>query len=146
MIDLMLTYDTKVSKYAIWRLSLRGAFMDCAIDHVEGLLRMDRRFKPLTGVQQLDVRRALLDDIEGHPSRPVPDVVRLVRTTLRLTIAEYAKICGVSARGLQDIERGVKSPTLETVAKLLKPMGLRLGVLTRETVEQAELVVETRSS
>lgn len=102
---------------------------------------MDKRFKPLTTSEELDVRRALLDDIEAHPGRPVPEVIRLVRTTLRLTIAEYAKLCGVSARGLQDIEREVKSPTLDTVAKLLRPMGLRVGVVTRETVQRAEAVL-----
>jgi transcriptional regulator with XRE-family HTH domain len=107
---------------------------------------MDKRFKPMNGDEQLDIRHALLNEIEAHPGRPVPDVIRLVRTTLRLTIAEYAKVCGVSARGLQDIERGIKSPTLDTVAKLLKPMGLRLGVLTRETVERAEFADETRPS
>src|ERR1700754_5125364 len=104
---------------------------------------MDKRFKPLTMSEELDVRRALLDDIDAHPGRPVPEVIRLVRTTLHLTIAEYAKLCGVSARGLQDIERGVKSPTLDTVAKLLKPLGLRVGVVTRETVERAEAMANS---
>lgn len=99
---------------------------------------MDKRFKPLPMAEEVRVRRALLEDIEAHPGRSVPEVVRLVRTTLRLTIAEYAKLCGVSARGLQDIEREVKSPTLDTVAKLLRPLGLRLGVLTRATVERAD--------
>lgn len=97
---------------------------------------MDKRFKPLTTIEELDVRRALLDDIDANPGRPIPEVIRLVRTTLRLTIAEYAKLCGVSARGLQDIERGIKSPTLDTVAKLLRPMGLRAGVVTRERAEK----------
>src|ERR1700754_945969 len=99
---------------------------------------MDKRFKPLTMSEELDVRRALLEDIDAHPGRPVPEVIRLVRTALRLTIAEYAKLCGVSARGLQDIEREVKSPTLETVSKLLRPMGVRVGVVTRLAVERAE--------
>lgn len=85
---------------------------------------MDKRFKTFTTAEELDIRRALLDDIEAHPGRPVQAVSRLVRTTLRFTIAEYAKLCGVSARGLQDIERGIKSPTLDTVAKLLRPLGL----------------------
>lgn len=98
----------------------------------------DKRFKPFEGDEQYEIRRNLIEDIEGHPSRSVPETIRLVRTTLRLTIAEYAKLCGVSARGLQDIERGVKSPTLETVAKLLRPMGLRVGVFTRQAVERIE--------
>ena len=41
---------------------------------------------------------------------------------LRLTIAEYAKVCGVSARTLQDIERGESSPTLATADKLLESL------------------------
>jgi XRE family transcriptional regulator, regulator of sulfur utilization len=98
---------------------------------------LDKRFNPLSTAEELDVRRALLDDIEAHPGRPVPGVIRQVRTTLRMTIAEYARLCGVSARGLQDIEREVKSPTLDTVAKLLRPLGLRLSVVTRDTVEKA---------
>jgi hypothetical protein len=51
--------------------------------------------------------------------------------------AIYARLCGVSARGLQDVEREVKSLPLDTVAKLLRPLGLRLSVVTRDTVEKA---------
>jgi transcriptional regulator with XRE-family HTH domain len=98
---------------------------------------VDKRFTVLTTAEELDIRRALLEDIEAHPGRPVPEVIRLVRTTLRFTLAEYAKLCGVSARGLQDIEREVKSPTLDTVAKLLRPLGLRLSVVTRDTLDRA---------
>jgi transcriptional regulator with XRE-family HTH domain len=57
-------------------------------------------------------------------------VVKKIRTTLRFTIAEYARLCGVSARTLADIERGETSPTLVTAEKLLKPMGLRVGAVS----------------
>ncbi len=99
---------------------------------------MDKRFAAQTKREEIEARRALLDDIDAHPSRTIPEVIRLVRTALRLTIPEYAKLCGVSARGLQDIERGVRSPTLDTVAKLLRPMGLRAGVFTRQAIERIE--------
>jgi DNA-binding XRE family transcriptional regulator len=105
---------------------------------------VDKRFKPISTSEELDIRRAMLDDIEAHPGRPVPEVIRLVRTTLRITMAEYAKLCGVSARGLQDIERGIKSPTLDTVAKLLRPLGLRVGVVTRDAVKRAEAAMKDR--
>ncbi|URX63972.1 helix-turn-helix domain-containing protein [Luteibacter anthropi] len=98
---------------------------------------MDKRFHPMSASEQLEVRLALLEDIEGHPDRPMADTIRFIRTTLRLTIAEYAKLCGVSARGLADIERGLTSPTLDTVAKLLKPMGLRVGVMTRKQMDRS---------
>lgn len=91
---------------------------------------MDKRFKPLTPIEQLEQRRALADELQTNPTLPVPDVIRKIRTALRLTIAEYARLCGVSARTLQDIERGESSPTLATAEKLLKPMGLTIGAVS----------------
>jgi DNA-binding XRE family transcriptional regulator len=85
---------------------------------------MDKRFKPLSPAEELQARRALADELAANPGIPIPAVIRKIRATLRLTIAEYAKLCGVSARTLQDIEREESSPTLATAEKLLRPMGL----------------------
>ncbi|EOA05511.1 helix-turn-helix transcriptional regulator [Herbaspirillum sp. AP02] len=93
---------------------------------------MDKRFKPLTAIEQLEERRALFDELAADPALPIPAVIRKIRTTLRLTIAEYAKLCGVSARTLQDIERGESSPTLATADKLLKPVGMSVGAVARK--------------
>ncbi|WP_443113741.1 helix-turn-helix domain-containing protein [Herbaspirillum seropedicae] len=93
---------------------------------------MDKRFKPLSAIEQMEERRALFDELAAHPTLPIPAVVRKIRTTLRLTIAEYAKLCGVSARTLQDIERGESSPTLATADKLLKPVGMSVGAVVRK--------------
>jgi len=92
---------------------------------------MDKRFKPLTPAEELHARRALTDELAADPGMPIPAVVRKIRTALRLTIAEYAKLCGVSARTLQDIEREESSPTLLTAEKLLRPMGLVPGAVAR---------------
>lgn len=89
---------------------------------------MDKRFNPLTAQQALQARHALDEELAAHPGMPIPAVVRKIRSALRLTIAEYAKLCGVSARTLQDIEREASSPTLATAEKLLRPMGLVVGV------------------
>ncbi len=96
---------------------------------------MDKRFKPLTPIEQLEERRVLFDDLAVDPTLPIPAVIRKIRkirTTLRLTIAEYARLCGVSARTLQDIERGESSPTLATAEKLLKPVGMTVGAVSRK--------------
>ncbi len=85
---------------------------------------MDKRFKPLPPAEELQARRALADELAADPSIPIPAVIRKIRATLRLTIPEYAKLCGVSARTLQDIEREESSPTLATAEKLLRPMGM----------------------
>jgi DNA-binding XRE family transcriptional regulator len=92
---------------------------------------MDKRFKPLSPAEELQARRALADELAADPGIPIPAVIRKIRTTLRLTIAEYAKLCGVSARTLQDIEREESSPTLATAEKLLRPMGLTLSAVPK---------------
>ena len=97
---------------------------------------MDKRFKPLTLQEQLQARLRLLEDIAAHPGRPVPEVIRQVRKTLRFTIADYSRLCGISPKGLQDIEQGKASPTLATVEKLLKPMGLQLVVASTAALER----------
>ncbi len=85
---------------------------------------MDKRFKPLSPAEELQARRVLANELAADPSMPIPAVIRKIRANLRLTIAEYAKLCGVSARTLQDIEREESSPTLATAEKLLRPMGM----------------------
>jgi transcriptional regulator with XRE-family HTH domain len=90
---------------------------------------MDKRYKPFSPTDALAARRALTEELAAAPSTPVPAVIKKIRTGLRLTIAEYAKLCGVSARALADIERGATSPTLATVEKLLRPLGLQPGAV-----------------
>jgi DNA-binding transcriptional regulator YiaG len=92
---------------------------------------MDKRFKPLSPSEELQARRALADELAGDPGLPIPAVIRKIRTALRFTIAEYAQLCGVSARTLQDIEREASSPTLATAEKLLRPMGMAPGAATK---------------
>jgi DNA-binding transcriptional regulator YiaG len=94
---------------------------------------MDKRYLALSPIEQNQLRRELMERLAAAPDTPIPQVIREIRKTLRFTIPEYAKICAVSPRTLQDIERGVSSPTLDTVEKLLRPMGLRAGaVLARK--------------
>jgi DNA-binding transcriptional regulator YiaG len=90
---------------------------------------MDKRYTALTPVEQLQVRRELMARLAAAPETPIPQVIRQIRKALRFTIPEYAKICGVSPRTLQDIEREVSSPTLDTVEKLLRPLGMRAGAI-----------------
>ncbi|MHA4868490.1 helix-turn-helix domain-containing protein [Duganella sp. PWIR1] len=90
---------------------------------------MDKRYTTLSPTEQNQLRWELMERLAAAPDTPIPHVIRDIRKTLRFTIPEYAKICNVSPRTLQDIEREVSSPTLETVEKLLRPMGLRAGAV-----------------
>ena len=91
---------------------------------------MDKRYHPHSPSEQLAQRRKLADELAQQPAMAIPDVIRKTRTALRLTIAEYAGLCGVSSRTLADIERGHTSPTLTTVEKLLRPLGLTVGAVS----------------
>lgn len=93
---------------------------------------MDKRFKPSSSAQQLEQRMALIADIEATPGMPLAEAVRMVRTRLRLTQTEFAKLTKVAARTLMDIEAGRANPSMATANKLLSPMGLRLGVVRIE--------------
>lgn len=90
---------------------------------------MDKRYRPLSTAESQTARRALAEELAAAPSTPIPAVIRKIRTTLRFTIAEYANLCGVSARALADIERETTSPTLSTVEKLLRPLGMQPGAV-----------------
>lgn len=97
---------------------------------------MDKRFKPLSPAEELQARRTLAMELAAEPAMPVPAVIRKIRVSLRLTIAEYAQLCGVSARTLQDIEREVSSPSLSTADKLLRPIGMSVGAVQKPRQHQ----------
>jgi len=89
---------------------------------------MDKRYKPLNLSDQLRIRQQVVEDILNNPHWPLQQVVQHLKTGLRLTTAELAKVAGISARTLQDIEQGRSQGTVQTMNKILGVMGLRLGV------------------
>ena len=89
---------------------------------------MDKRFKPITLPEQLTLRRQAVDDVLSKPERTLAEHIRGIRTTLRLTVPEYAGLAKVSVRTLRDIEAGTSQGTVQTVENLLGVLGLRLGV------------------
>jgi DNA-binding XRE family transcriptional regulator len=90
---------------------------------------MDKRYKPMTPVQQLTLRQQVMDDILAHPEWPLPEVVRHIKKGLRLTTTELAKLSGVSFRTLQNIERETSPGTVQTFNRVLGVLGLRLGAV-----------------
>jgi DNA-binding XRE family transcriptional regulator len=92
---------------------------------------MDKRYKPLSAAEQLRQRVALLDSITMQPGMALPQVVRALRTGMRLTVPEYARLTGVAVRTIHEIEAGKANPSLTTANKLLSPFGLVLGVVQK---------------
>lgn len=63
------------------------------------------------------------------PQRRFGEVVRAERKRQKITQEELAHRAGISAVFMSDIERGVENVTLETIAKLSKGLGTKLGEL-----------------
>ena len=96
---------------------------------------MDKRFNTLSVPEQLDLRKKAVEDVIAHPEWSLAQAVRHLKKTMRLTTAEMAKLSGVSARTMQDIEQERSEGTVQTMNRILGMLGLRLGV-TRIVREQ----------
>jgi DNA-binding XRE family transcriptional regulator len=90
---------------------------------------MQRVHRHLTK-NEVEALRAKLTELVPEAQADIPDVLRLMRLITRKSQTEYAKLCGVAPRVLARLESGKGSPTLETLEKLIRPFGYRVGVMT----------------
>ena len=73
-------------------------------------------------------RRAELYDAIDRGELGFPDALRLLRRCIGKTQTEYAELAGLSPRILKEIEQGRGNPTLKSIRKALKPLGLDITV------------------
>jgi len=99
---------------------------------------MDRRYRPATLVEQLQLRRQAIEDVLAHPEWSLAQSIRHLKTSMRLTTTELAKLAGVSFRTLQDIERGRSEGSVQTMNRILGVLGLKLGVVRASAPDSDE--------
>ena len=92
---------------------------------------MDKRYNTIPPSEQLELRRQAVEDVLAHPEWPLPQAIRHLKKTMRLTTAEMAKLSGVAYRTLQDIEQGRSEGSVQTMNRVLGMLGLKLGVVRR---------------
>ena len=92
---------------------------------------MDKRYKALSLPEQLLLRKQAIDDVLAHPEWTLPQSVRHLKRTMRLTSAELASMAGIAQKTLLDIEQGRSSGNVQTLNKLLGVLGLQLGVVRK---------------
>lgn len=90
---------------------------------------MDRRRKKGSSEADLIARRAAFFAAVRAGDMTLAATVKAMRRLTGLTQPEYARLVGVAPRALIDIERGVANPTLETLEKIARPFGLRVGLV-----------------
>jgi len=89
---------------------------------------MDRRFRSLSIPDQLELRRRAVEDVLAHPEWSLPQAVRHLKKTMRLTTAEMARLSGVAYRTMQDIEQERSEGSVQTMNRIFGMLGLKLGV------------------
>lgn len=96
---------------------------------------MDKRFNTLTLAQQLDLRQQAIDDVLAHPEWSLPQAVRHLKKTMRITTVEMAKLSGVAYRTMQDIEQERSDGSVQTMNRIFGMLGLKLSVarIARDT-------------
>jgi DNA-binding XRE family transcriptional regulator len=96
---------------------------------------MDKRFNTLTLAQQLDLRQQAIQEVLAHPEWSLPQAVRHLKKTMRLTTVEMAKLSGVAYRTMQDIEQERSDGSVQTMNRIFGMLGLKLSVarIARDT-------------
>ena len=92
---------------------------------------MDKRFTPLSQIEQIQKRQYVLEMIQQNPDWPINVVAKFIRTELHLTLSDMAKITKISLQTLQNLEKSDANPTLETMYKLLNAFGLKLLIVKK---------------
>lgn len=92
---------------------------------------MDKRFNPLSQIEQIQKRQYVLEMIQQNPDWPINVVAKFIRTELHLTLSDMAKITKISLQTLQNLEKPDANPTLETMYKLLNAFGLKLLIVKK---------------
>jgi len=77
-------------------------------------------------VASVRLRESLYEDIQAG-RLTLGEATRCMRKIVGMTQPEYARLIGIAPRVLMDIERGHGNPRLNTLEKLAKPFGLRVG-------------------
>lgn len=92
---------------------------------------MDKRFTPLSQIEQIRKRQYVLEQIQLNPDWPIHVVAKFIRTELHLTLNEMSKITKISLQTLQKLEKSDANPTLDTMLKLCNAFGLKLIVVKK---------------
>jgi DNA-binding XRE family transcriptional regulator len=82
--------------------------------------------------ESFDARRALYEAAQ-QGRLPWSAGGRAIRKSLGLTQAEFAQAFELTVRQVSELETGAANPTVGTLARLAKPLGLTIGFIPTPT-------------
>lgn len=78
--------------------------------------------------EQLQLRKQAVDDVLAHHEWSLPQSVRHLKKTMRLTTLEMAKLSSIAYRTMQDIEQERSDGSVQTMTRIFGMLGLKLSV------------------
>jgi DNA-binding XRE family transcriptional regulator len=80
---------------------------------------------------EIDALREQLATLIPEARADIGVLIKTMRLATRRSQTEYAKQCKVAPRVLAAIEAGKRNVQVETLEKLLRPFGYRIGVVSQ---------------
>jgi transcriptional regulator with XRE-family HTH domain len=77
------------------------------------------------------------------PTTEVAQRLREIRETRRISLRELARLSGMSVNALSQIERGITSPSVSTLYKLVEALGVPITAIFQAEPEREEIVFRT---
>jgi transcriptional regulator with XRE-family HTH domain len=85
------------------------------------------------------------DEAAFHSPLRIGPRVRVQRRLKGLTVDELARAIGVDKAHVSRIERGLKTPSIATMARLASALGVSIGHLVGETLDKSTIKITRRA-
>ena len=69
----------------------------------------------------------------------IAERLKKARTAKNLSVYKLSQISGVSETHIRDLERGDRNPSFDTLSRLVKPLGLSLAEMFRDSEDVSYL-------
>ena len=89
---------------------------------------MDKRYKPMTAIEQMNKRLQVLENINNNPEWQIYQIASYIRKELHLTLNDMSKITKIAPQTLQKMEQPQANPTLQSILKFLDAFGLKMMI------------------
>lgn len=94
---------------------------------------MDKRYNTVSIQEQIQMREKAYADVLANPQWSLRESILHIKKVMRLTTTDIAKLARLGHRTVQDIESGTSLGTVKTMNQIFGIIGLRLGVVSKNT-------------
>ena len=81
---------------------------------------------------------------KGDESVDIAERLKNARNSKNMSVYKLSQISGVSETHIRDLERGTRNPSFDTLSRLVKPLGLSLADMFKESEDVSYLNSEEK--